>query len=104
MKLFAEHQIHEALKHAAAGGQALHVFSPIWAGPRKPIPLPFKRTSVWAHLLDQDKQRLVETARKLGVKIIVVECEGRLSQHVDLCGRPLQRATRQCQGGLLWEK
>lgn len=98
MKHFQEKEICEALEFVTAGGQALHIFKPTRASANKRIPLPFRRTKVWAHLLDLNKQRLVETARKLGVKIIVIDCKGGRGQHVDLCGRPLERAIKECQG------
>jgi hypothetical protein len=87
MKQFEEDQVREAKAHAVAGGQALHLHTFNDMG----HPL-FKRYSVIAHLFDQNKERLVKTARKLGVRVIVVEHEGEPGQHIDLCGKPLERA------------
>ena len=42
--------------------------------------------------MDQDIDRLKKTAAELGVKKIVVSRIGGKGQHVDLCGRPLQKA------------
>lgn len=99
MKQFESGQIRDAIEYADAGRQALHVWSPprsetesFWPG----APACFRKTNTWAHLIDRDTQRLKETARKLGVRRIVISRMGRSGQHVDLCGRPLERAMEQC--------
>ena len=98
MRLFAHRQIREAKAHAAAGGQALHLWSPGRGGYPGAPPV-FNRIaaagSPWAHLFDQDRPRLVRTARQLGVRIVVVANQGEPGQHVDLCGRPLEKAIAQ---------
>src|SRR5688572_17704211 len=86
MKRFEMMQQREAVSHSLRGGQALHVHT-FNAG----HPL-FKRYPVIAHLFDQDKSRLIATARKLGVRVIKVEYEGESAQHIDLCGKPFERA------------
>lgn len=91
MKRFDMMQIHEAIQYARSGEQALHLHS-ITAG----HPL-FSRYSQIAHLFDQNKDRLCKTARDLGVKVIKVERSGTDRQHVDLCGKPLQKALALCQ-------
>lgn len=93
MKTFQMREIAEAKQHAANGEQALHLHN-ITAG----HPL-FKRYSEIAHLLDQNKQRLIATAKRLGVRIIKVEREGTPYQHIDLCGKPLAKAKQEslCQ-------
>jgi len=96
MRLF-EKNVRAALAHAAEGGQALHVFPAIQELKHR-APPPFKRTGKWAHLFDQDKERLVKTARQLGVRVVVVDREDTPYQHVDLCGGPLRRAQMQCEG------
>ena len=95
MRLFAHGQIREAKAHAAAGGQALHLWNPGqggWPG----APAVFNRAAgqgkPWGHLFDHNRLRLVRTARQLGVRIVVVANQGEPGQHVDLCGRPLQKA------------
>lgn len=79
-------EIVAALAHSKSGGQALHLHTLTHGHPL------FKRYPVIAHLLDQDKTRLIMTAKKLGVRVIEVECEGTIKQHIDLCGKPLERA------------
>jgi len=59
-------------------------------------PTETKRNKGWAHLFDQDKERLIATAKWLGVRVIKVEREGKSLQHIDLCGKPLQRAKVEC--------
>ena len=80
-----------AYAHSKEGGQSLHLHT-LSAG----HPL-FKRYPVIAHLLDQDKERLIATAKSLGVRVIKIEHEGTIKQHIDLCGKPLERAKLKCQ-------
>lgn len=60
------------------GGQALHVYGAL---PFDSAPAVFKRNKEWAHLFDQDRARLMATTRKLGVRVIVVDHNGRRGQH-----------------------
>lgn len=86
-----------AMDFAAAGGQALHVFDSTWATRVRPLRGAFRIYGVYAHLMDNDRDRLIKTARMLGVRKIVVDRVGRRGQHVDLCGAPLNRAIAQCE-------
>lgn len=92
MRIYQQREVVQAMEYAAEGGQALHLMSGSYAYLRKDTPNCFKGRSVIAHLFDRDKERLMSTARKLGVKVIKVEREGEQGQHIDLCGRPLERA------------
>lgn len=92
MRIFEQRQIREAKDHAVSGGQALHLMSGRFAYLRSDTPLCFKGRGQIAHLFDQDRQRLEATARKLGVRKVLVERVGAPGQHVDLCGKPLERA------------
>ena len=67
MKLFAEREIFAAYEHADAGGQALHVHG-MSQGHRL-----FAGYPEIGHLIDNDKDRLVGTAKQLGVRVIKVE-------------------------------
>lgn len=98
MRRFEIRQIRESVEFALAGGQALHVWtpSPEWKS-RPSVPLVFRRANLWAHLFDQDAERLVTTARQLGVKVIALERRGTRHQHIDLCGKPLERALKLCE-------
>jgi hypothetical protein len=89
--------VEAAIAYAEAGGQALHVWLPgEWAELDR-VPIAFKRNKdKWGHMFDLDRERLERTARRLGVNVIVVDRHGTRSQHVDLCGGPLERAIRQC--------
>lgn len=93
MKLFTHKQVREALAYAQAGGQALHVWMPYDYQINNPkTPSVFRQNTPWAHLLDNDQERLERTARALGVRKIKVGREGRRGQHIDLCAGPLCRA------------
>jgi hypothetical protein len=92
MRVFRQHQLREALGYSSTGGQSLHLHR--LAGPGAPAC--FRRDLAAggeiAHLFDQDTDRLTATARRLGVRVVVVERPGTDKQHVDLCGAPLRRA------------
>lgn len=99
MKQFATRELREAIAYAAAGGQALHLHRYIID--RSKAPSCFKaaitRGQDIAHLFDQDEARLVDTVKRLGVRVISVERRGQPGQHVDLCGWPLERAKSLCE-------
>jgi hypothetical protein len=88
MRLFEMAQLKEAIKFAEEGGQALHLHT-FNSGH-----FLFRRYPVISHLFDMDKDRLVETARSLGVNVIKIEREGERGQHIDLCAGPLERAKK----------
>jgi hypothetical protein len=91
MKLFEMREIREAQEYALQGNQALHVHT-INQGHRM-----FKRYPVIGHLFDQDKERLVQTAKQLGVRVIKIGREGERGQHIDLCGKPFEKACELCR-------
>lgn len=86
MRRFDEDQVKEAIDYSKQGGQALHCHSVTMGHPL------FSRYKTIAHLFDQDRDRLAKTAYNLGVRVIAVMREGQDSQHIDLCGRPFDRA------------
>lgn len=86
MKQFEMMQPHDAIKYASEGGQALHLHT-INAG----HPL-FRRYPEIAHLFDMDAERLTATVKRLGVRVVKIERPGTNRQHIDLCGRPLEKA------------
>lgn len=86
MKIFLQRELRQAYEYAAGGGQALHVCQSR-GFVMSDAPACFRRSAQFAHLFDQDHARLLETARRLGVRDI----------HVDLCGKPLERAIDQAQ-------
>ena len=97
MRGFLSRDIRAAIGHALAGHQALHLHT---VGVGAGAPGVFKNAVAggqWiAHLFDQDTDRLVKTAKRLGVRKIVVDRPGEPAQHVDLCGLPLSRALAEC--------
>lgn len=98
MKQFPLREAEEAIEFARLGGQALHIHNIIVDYDKAPACFVREVESgrIIAHLFDQNYERLVKTARSLGVRVILVERKGRQSQHIDLCGKPLQRAIKLC--------
>jgi hypothetical protein len=81
----------DALKaHVLAGGQALEKWDKSYTlAPTAPLCF---RGRDFVKLYDQDKLRLIATARRYGVKVIKVDRPGQLHQHIDLVGAPMRRA------------
>lgn len=100
MRRFDSREVREAKKYAREGGQALHIHRHL--GDRRTAPRcfveAFDRGESFGHLFDQDGDRLVRTARELGVRVVVVEDRFDPRQHVDLCGEPLRKALALCEG------
>lgn len=77
-----------AIADAENGGQAL--FTHVWgmaSGPKC-----FHGARVIGKLFDQNTRRLEETANALGVRRVKIDRRGHAWQHVDLVGKPLERA------------
>ena len=91
MKIFQMEEVFEAYEHAKDGGQALHLHTINQGHPL------FRRYPVIAHLFDQNLDRLILTAKRLGIRVVKVEYPGSHRQHVDLCGKPLERAVAMAQ-------
>ena len=63
-------------------------------------PICFRKSKFWwGHLIGNDAEQLIKTAKRLGVRKIVIGREGRPGQHVDLCGAPLDRAIKEAVRG-----
>jgi hypothetical protein len=58
MKQFQQRQIREAMAHAQAGEQALHLMAGSFAYLRADTPGCFKNRRELAHLFDQNRERL----------------------------------------------
>jgi glycerophosphoryl diester phosphodiesterase len=97
MKLFAQRDLTAARAYAAAGGQALHVMSGAFGDADPTAPNCFKNQKQIAHLFDQDKERLIKTVKRLGVRVIFVDREDTIGQHIDLCKKPLERAIQESE-------
>jgi len=102
MRHFTQGQVREALAFAAAGGQALHTHRviPYRAGAPRCFLAAVDRGEDIAHLIDHDMDRLRATARRLGLRRVYIDRQGRPGQHVDLCGGPLRRALAMCEGAV----
>ena len=84
----------DTFAHVMAGGQAVEMWDKSYTlGPRTPICF---RGKNFVKLYDQDEQRLIATARRLGVKVIKVDRPGQQSQHIDLVGGPMRILLAQC--------
>lgn len=68
MKLFQQNEIFKAYAYAAGGGQALHLFD--WPGASPGAPRCFKGAKQGGHLIDRNRERLITTAKSLGVRVI----------------------------------
>ena len=99
MKVFTQWEVEEAVRYAEDGGQALHLHKIIVDYDKAPscFVKAVRSGKDIAHLFDQNRERLEQTVRRLGVNIVVVEHAGQPGQHVDLCGGPLERAKRLCR-------
>lgn len=94
MKIFSALQVEEAIEFAAVGGQALHLHRIIPdrdKAPRCFVQAVDKGEDI-AHLFDKNRDRLLETAKLLGVQVLHVDRDGTARQHIDLCGKPLAAA------------
>ena len=89
MRRFKNRDVKKALAYVASGMQALHGSVMRVSG---------KRRVQWAHLMDNDLDRLIATAKRLGVRRVVVERMNERGQHIDLCGGPLKRAFAEAKG------
>jgi hypothetical protein len=96
LKVFRMEETAEAIAHSKAGGTAIHLHTII--PNRRIAPKCFLRAvdrgDPIAHIFDLDRARLVAFARMLGVQRIHVDRDGQETQHIDLCGAPLDRALK----------
>lgn len=99
MKHFVMREVEAAIRYSAVGGQALHTHRIIvdWEKAPACFRSAVERGENIAHLFDRDVVRLVATAKKLGVRVILVERRGQEGQHIDLCGAPLRKALELCR-------
>lgn len=86
--------LRECLEYADRGGMGLYVYDAMPAVYRN-APQVFKATPKWGKLVCQDAQRLCREARRLGIRAVKIHRMGRAGQHLDLCGGPLARITRE---------
>lgn len=81
MILCRHNELGDAFKHAEAGAQVLYI----------------RRVAEAAWLIDHNIDRLILTARRLGIRRIYVGRRGLAGQHIELKGRPYVRAIEECR-------
>lgn len=91
MKIFQRMQLHKAIEYAAGGGVAIHLHNIVFPKSPKCFRDAVARGESIAHVFGQDRQQLVSIAKRMGVRVIVVERQGTSRQHVDMCGKPLKK-------------
>jgi hypothetical protein len=101
VKLFSTFEVEEAVAHAADGGQSLHLHQIIVDRAKAPgcFVSAVNRGEPIAHLFYLDRDRLIATAKRLGVKVIFVDRDRTASQHIDLCAGPLRKAYTLLEAG-----
>jgi hypothetical protein len=94
--VFATLEVLEAVAHAKAGGQSLHLHRIIPDRDRAPrcFVQAVDRGEPIAHLFDLDEVRLLATAKKCGVRVLYIDRRGTDRAHIDLCSGPLRNAYR----------
>lgn len=94
MRVFATREVEEAVAYSKAGGVALHLHRII--PDRATAPRCFvqavDRGEYIAHLFCLDKTRLLDIARRCGVRVLHIDRHGTDGQHIDLCAGPLRAA------------
>lgn len=95
MRLFLGLLNPATLAHVVAGGQALEKWGKAFThGPNAPACF---RGKDFVKLYDHDRDRLIKTARRLGVRVVKVDRPGGDWQHIDLVGKPMERALREAE-------
>lgn len=84
----------KARHDAENGGQALFIHP--WVGGADAPPA-FRGAKLVGKLFDHDAERLVRTARDLGVRVIKIDRPGQPGQHIDLVDATLERALAQAR-------
>ena len=92
--LFPGLRTQAAIDAIMAGGQVLEEWDKSYTyGPGAPTCF---RGKNFVKLYDNDTDRLMATARRLGVRVIHVDRRGEPgAQHIDLVGQPMRRAIRE---------
>lgn len=92
IKVFTIMELDEAYACAAAGGQALHLHNIVFDRSPQCFRSAVEGRGEWiAHLFDQNTWRLMELAKRCGIKVLYIDKRGTHRQHVDFCGVALQK-------------
>lgn len=95
MKLFELHQLFDAIKFAADGGQALYRDKARFRHAARYFREAVARGEFIGHIFDLDRERLVATALKVGASPRVYS-EPKDRQHINLFGNAMDAAVELC--------
>lgn len=79
-----------AVRHAAAGGIAVHLHAIVFPHSPRCFRQAIERGEYIAHVFGQDADELCRLARAVGVRRTYIDRPGSHKQHHDLCGTPLK--------------
>jgi hypothetical protein len=96
VKIFRCHEITQAVEHARSGGIAVHLHWIVFPDSPRCFRRDVEQGLPIAHVFGTDAFRLRTLARRLGVRVVVIDREGTDRQHVDLCGTPLRKLLHEC--------
>ena len=88
MKLFTPKQQSEAIAYSARGKQAIYVKSVSFGGSARQS----ESMAVVAYLLDQNRERLLQTAHQLGIIAAEIRNQNRPTQNILLTRKALDKA------------
>lgn len=93
MKTFTQMELNEAFTYAKENPDsfAIHLHFMLGLRPPQCFKRDVKKGVPIAHVFGANKEALIALAKRLGVNRIVVEHTGTYRQHIDLCGKPLQK-------------
>jgi hypothetical protein len=90
-RIFTQSQVLAAREHAMHGGQAIHLHRMLGLNPPQCFARDVRAGKDIAHVFDQNTARLIATAKKMGVRVILVDRLNSAHQHIDMCGKPLEK-------------
>lgn len=93
LKTFEYRDFENIVKHTEAGGLAFSVWPGSYADHDK-APRCFRGLAEYGKVYGKDAFDLEALAKKLGVKVVVIDRRGQVNQHIDICRGPFERAKK----------